>query len=78
VRRVYFAVTLLLAFVALVPAATRAQVSSSYVLTGTTLPSSCSRTNVVFHLTATDGSNAAGFYRCNGTTYVSAGGALPR
>lgn len=42
---------------------------------GTTLPASCSG-RTLFDLTAADGGNAAGIYRCSGGTYVFIGPAF--
>ena len=68
-----FIVPLYLLLALAAPAA--AQVTTAPNRQGTTLPASCSNKLVVFNLTQADGANAAGLYRCNGTAYVSAGGA---
>lgn len=60
----------LLLLLLLIPVSTEAQVSRVWIRQGTTLPVSCTNKTVLFNLTATDGANAAGIYRCTGTAYV--------
>lgn len=73
-KRFLFLLTLLLA---LAPAFARAQLAPApSVREGTTLPASCGNLRVLFHLTQTDGANAPGLYRCNGSAFVSVGGSF--
>jgi hypothetical protein len=44
---------------------------------GNTLPASCSNTRVTFNLLQTDGANAPGIYRCNGSVFVAVGTSTP-
>lgn len=52
-----------------------AQDSSAPQRSGNTLPASCTNTRVTFNLLQTDGANAPGLYRCNGSVFVPVGGA---
>jgi hypothetical protein len=47
--------------------------SFPYVRFGTMLPAACSAKQGLYHLTQVDGPNAAGLYRCNGSTYTAIG-----
>lgn len=47
-----------------------AQVESAPMRAGTTLPLFCVNLRVTFNLTQTDGANAPGLYRCNGSVFV--------
>ncbi len=49
------------------------QDSLTFVRAGTTLPVSCSNTRVLFHLTADDGANLQGLYRCTGSSFTAVG-----
>ena len=64
---------LLLGFAAVIPVS--AQQPSSFTLgtrlQGATLPASCTDKRRLFTLTAVDGANQPGLYRCNGSAYVA-------
>lgn len=67
---------LLLALLVIAASPSLAQDSGPpYVRAGSTLPPSCTNARTLYHLTQTDGLNAPGLYRCNGSAFVSAGGA---
>ncbi|MGB8510257.1 MAG: hypothetical protein WCD76_17905 [Pyrinomonadaceae bacterium] len=72
---ILFAVMLLSALcapLAIVPVS--ADIDRTFVWQGTTKPAACSNKTLLLHLTQTDGANAPGLYRCNGTAYVPVGG----